>query len=90
MTVIRRAAHAVAAAAGHPLAFALATVACVAWVATYRDWLNVGSAVTLWLGFAVLNTQHVQEAAMQAKLDELVKAIDTANNAVIGIEREDA
>jgi low affinity Fe/Cu permease len=44
---------------------------------------------TTWIAaLAIQNTQLVQEAALQKKLDNLIAAIDKADNRLIGIEKQ--
>lgn len=82
--------------AGQPLAFILATGAIVVWGVTgplfhYSDtWqLVVNTAttiVTFLMVFLIQNSQNRDGAAMQAKLDELIRAVDDARAQFIGIE----
>ena len=86
----------VAAAAGRPMAFALALGVVVAWGLTgplfgYSDtWqlvINTGTTVvTFLMVFLIQNAQNRDAAAIQAKLDELIRALDGARNDFIGIE----
>jgi low affinity Fe/Cu permease len=49
--------------------------------------VNTGTTiVTFLMVFLIQNTQNRDGAAIQAKLDELIRAIHTARNAFIGIE----
>jgi low affinity Fe/Cu permease len=82
--------------AGHPLTFALAVGTIVVWAATgplfhYSDtWqlvINTGTTiVTFLMVFLIQNSQNRDGAAMQAKLDELLRAVDKAREQFIGIE----
>jgi low affinity Fe/Cu permease len=82
--------------AGHPLTFALAVGTIVVWAATgplfhYSDtWqlvINTGTTiVTFLMVFLIQNSQNRDAAAMQAKLDELLRAVDKAREQFIGIE----
>ncbi|HZU51766.1 MAG TPA: low affinity iron permease family protein [Sphingomicrobium sp.] len=84
------------AGAGHPLTFATAVGLIVAWAATgplfhYSDtWqlvINTGTTiVTFLMVFLIQNSQNRDGAAMQAKLDELLRAVDKAREQFIGIE----
>ena len=86
----------VAHAAGRPLAFALCVLVVVAWAVSgpffgYSDtWqlvINTGTTiVTFLVVFLIQNTQNRDGAAIQAKLDELIRT-SAAQNAFIGIER---
>jgi low affinity Fe/Cu permease len=84
------------AGAGHPLTFSLAVGVIVIWAATgpifnYSDtWqlvINTGTTiVTFLMVFLIQNSQNRDAAAMQAKLDELLRAVDKAREQFIGIE----
>lgn len=81
---------------GQPAAFMLAVAVILLWLASgpvfgYSDtWqLVVNTAttiVTFLMVFLIQNSQNRDAAAMQAKLDELIRAIDAARNQFIGIE----
>jgi low affinity Fe/Cu permease len=82
--------------AGQPFAFVLAFMLIVMWGTTgplfqYSDtWqlvINTATTiVTFLMVFLIQNSQNRDAAAMQAKLDELLRAIDKARGAFIGIE----
>ena len=82
-------------AAGQPLAFVLAFGTVLAWSITgplfgFSDtWqlvINTGTTiVTFLMVFLIQNTQNRDGAALQAKLDELIR-VGKAQNAFIGIE----
>lgn len=84
--------------AGQPIAFVIALAMIVLWVVTgpafnYSDtWqLVVNTAttiVTFLMVFLIQNSQNRDAAAMQAKLDELIRALEGARNQFIGIEHE--
>ena len=84
------------AAAGHPLTFTLAIGVVVVWAISgpmfdYSDtWqlvINTGTTiVTFLMVFLIQNSQNRDAAAMQAKLDELLRAVDKAREQFIGIE----
>jgi low affinity Fe/Cu permease len=87
--------------AGQPLAFIIAILLMVIWAVSgpvfhYSDtWqLVVNTAttiVTFLMVFLIQNAQNRDAAAMQAKLDELIRAMGDARNQFIGIEhRTDA
>ena len=88
-------ANATAKAAGSPIAFLLAVASVVIWAATgpifdYSEtWqlvINTGTTiVTFLMVFVIQNAQNRDGAAIQAKLDELIRA-STSENAFIGIE----
>ena len=81
---------------GDPLAFMLALATVIVWGATgpifhYSDtWqlvINTGTTiVTFLMVFLIQNSQNRDAAAMQAKLDELIRAIEAARGQFIGIE----
>ena len=83
-------------AAGQPLAFVLALCVILAWGVTgpifgFSDtWqlvINTGTTiVTFLMVFLIQNIQNRDAAAMQAKLDELLRAVGKARGAFIGIE----
>ena len=82
--------------AGQPLAFVIALVTIVVWGVTgplfaYSDtWqlvINTATTiVTFLMVFLIQNSQNRDAAAMQAKLDELLRAVDNARGQFIGIE----
>jgi low affinity Fe/Cu permease len=88
-------AAAVARAAGRPATFAASLALIAVWALTgplfhYSDtWqliINTGTTiVTFLMVFLIQNTQNRDGAAIQAKLDELIRA-SAAQNAYIGIE----
>ncbi|GAA3896416.1 low affinity iron permease family protein [Sphingomonas limnosediminicola] len=83
-------------AAGAPLTFAIAMSIVVIWAVTgplfhYSDtWqlvINTGTTiVTFLMVFLIQNSQNRDATAMQAKLDELLRAVDKAREQFIGIE----
>lgn len=82
-------------AAGRPWAFALCLLSVVAWAVTgpifrYSEtWqliINTGTTiVTFLMVFLIQNTQNRDGAAIQAKLDELIRSSEGKND-FIGIE----
>jgi low affinity Fe/Cu permease len=86
----------VAAAAGQPLAFVAALSVILVWGITgplfhYSDtWqlvINTATTiVTFLMVFLIQNSQNRDAAAMQCKLDELIRAVDKARGQFIGIE----
>jgi low affinity Fe/Cu permease len=90
------AASKVATAAGRPRAFLLALLVIVVWAVTgpifhWSDtWqlvINTGTTiVTFLMVFLIQNAQNRDGAAIQAKLDELIRAVGHARNEFIGIE----
>ena len=91
-----RVATGISVAAGQPLTFLLAIGVIVVWAITgpifnFSDtWqliINTGTTIiTFLMVFLIQNTQNRDAAAMQAKLDELLRAVDKARGHFIGIE----
>ena len=81
---------------GQPSAFIGATAACIVWAVSgpifnYSDtWqlvINTATTVLTFLAvFLIQNSQNRDGAAIQAKLDELLRAVDKAREQFIGIE----
>ena len=81
---------------GQPSAFIGATTACIIWAVSgpifkYSDtWqlvINTATTVLTFLAvFLIQNSQNRDGAAIQAKLDELLRAVDKARDQFIGIE----
>jgi low affinity Fe/Cu permease len=86
----------VSTAAGQPITFILAVLIVLVWALTgplfaYSDtWqlvINTGTTiVTFLMVFLIQNSQNRDGAAMQAKLAELLRAVDRAREQFIGIE----
>ncbi|WP_422058371.1 low affinity iron permease family protein [Sphingomonas sp.] len=86
----------IAALAGQPVAFIVAVLLIVAWGLTgpvfgFSDtWqliVNTSTTiVTFLMVFLIQNSQNRDAAALQAKLDELIRAVEGARNEFIGIE----
>src|SRR5205085_10927445 len=84
------------AGAGHPITFGTAVGVIIVWAATgplfgYSDtWqlvINTATTIiTFLMVFLIQNSQNRDAAAMQAKLDELLRAVGNARGAFIGIE----
>ncbi len=75
-------------ATGHWIAFLLATIVVGIWVATDRpfDVLDAISAVTFWMVFVIQSSQNTDTAAIQKKLDEIVRVIPGADDSLRGVE----
>ena len=81
---------------GHPLAFVLATVTVGVWLVSgplfgYSDtWqlvINTGTTiVTFLMVFLIQNTQNRDSAAVHLKLDELIRTVNGAHNALLNLE----
>ena len=94
--IFRKFSHAVSNVAGSPHAFILAVVLILVWALSgplfdFSDsWqliINTGTTiVTFLMVFLIQNTQNRDGAAIQVKLDELIRT-SAAQNLYIGIER---
>ena len=94
--IFTRVASTISAFTGQPAAFIIATVLIVVWAVTgplfaYSDtWqlvVNTSTTiVTFLMVFLIQNAQNRDGAAMQAKLDELIRASNDARDHFIGIE----
>jgi low affinity Fe/Cu permease len=89
-------AHRIASWSGQPLAFILASTVIIGWIVTgpffhYSDtWqliINTSTTiVTFLMVFLIQNAQNRDGSGIQAKLDELIRAVTDARNDFIGIE----
>ncbi len=89
-------ATAASSAVGHPLAFMLAALIVLLWLIsgpvfqfsdTWQLIINTGTTIiTFLMVFLIQNTQNRDAAAMQAKLDELLRAVGKARDQFIGVE----
>ncbi len=80
-----------------PATFVLALLTIILWGITgpvfhfSNAWqlvINTGTTIiTFLMVFLIQNTQYRDSLAVQVKLDELLRAIDTANNRFVGIEK---
>jgi low affinity Fe/Cu permease len=83
---------------GHYWAFTAALAVCVIWALsgplfgfsnTWQLVINTCTTVcTFLMVFLIQNTQNRESRAVQLKLDELIRAMDRANNQLIDIEED--
>ncbi len=96
VSLFNRSAKWTARTSGHPVAFFFAVLVIAIWATTgpifgFSDtWqlvINTGTTiVTFLMVFLIQNTQNRDSEAMQLKLDELIRAVEGAHNALLDIE----
>src|SRR5436190_2193579 len=94
--IFRRCAQATSHATGHSTAFFTACALVLLWALTgplfkySTDWqlvINTGTTiVTFLMVFLIQNTQNRDSEAMHLKLDELIRAMEGAHNALLDLE----
>jgi low affinity Fe/Cu permease len=95
-TLFSRFAKWIAHAAGHPRAFMIALLTIVVWGVlgpfyhfsdTWQLVINTSTTiVTFLMAFLIQNTQNRDNEATHLKLDELIRSIEGAHNALLGVE----
>ncbi len=95
-TIFTRFSKATSRAAGKPVTFFLALAIVVVWAVlgrfygysdTWQLVINTGTTiVTFLMVFLIQNTQNRDAAAMHLKVDELIRAIQGAHNALLDLE----
>ena len=57
---------------------------------TWQPVINTGTTIiTFLMVFLIQNTQNREGAALQGKLDEIIRALEQAENRFIGLEQRD-
>lgn len=82
--------------AGRPRTFAIATLTVVVWAAvgpifhfsdTWQLVINTSTTIiTFLMVFLIQNTQNRDSEALQIKLDEIIRAIEGADNVLLNLE----
>ncbi len=95
--LFEKVANHIARAMGRPLTFLLCVLLVLVWGAsgpifhfsdTWQLVINTGTTiVTFLMVFLIQNSQNREGEALQAKLDELIRALETAQNRFIGLEQ---
>jgi low affinity Fe/Cu permease len=95
-SIFSRFASSVARTMGHPAAFATALLVILGWALsgpvfgfsdTWQLVINTGTTiVTFLMVFLIQNSQNRDSEAMHLKLDELIRAVEGAHNALLNLE----
>ena len=97
LSLFARCANSVAHLVGRPVTFVICCLVVLAWAVSgpffhYSDtWqlvINTGTTiVTFLMVFLIQNTQNREGAALQVKLDELIRATREAHNQLVALEK---
>ena len=74
---------------GRPATFIIAVLIIVVWAFTGPLFDYSDTIITFLMVFLIQNTQNRDTEALQIKLDEIIRAIGTANNALLDLEEMD-
>ena len=96
LSFFARTANYISHAAGRPIAFIISCIVIIAWAVcgpffhysdTWQLVINTGTTISTFLMvFLIQNSQNRDGAALQAKLDELIRVTEEARNDFVGIE----
>ena len=96
-TLFEKIANGMSRAMGRPLTFLVCVTLVLVWGAsgpvfhfsdTWQLVINTGTTIiTFLMVFLIQNSQNRESQALQAKLDELIRAVQDAQNSFIGLER---
>ena len=97
-SLFEKTANVISKAMGRPLTFVLCVALVLVWAAsgplfhfsdTWQLVINTGTTiVTFLMVFLIQNSQNREGQALQAKLDELIRALNDAEDSFIGLERK--
>jgi low affinity Fe/Cu permease len=95
--IFEKIANRISRSTGRPLTFLICCALVIVWAAsgpvfhfsdTWQLVINTGTTIiTFLMVFLIQNSQNREGEALQAKLDEIIRALDKAENRFIGLER---